>query len=1044
MSPYNFAAASGDEEVFTHSGQQIFGGVGEADNAALDLAQIASPSNPAFDLIGLTKLRNDPQFAGIDGSGFSVAVIDTGLNTRHPLIAPNYLAGYDFVDRDENPADLNGHGTHVSGTVGAADESIGVAPDAGLISLRVLDRNGAGDFTDVEDALEWVLRHHEQYQITAVNMSLGLGFFYAELERGSDPLANQLVEIQSDIHRLEAAGVTVVSAAGNSYRAGAGIGNLAFPAISSTIAVGAVWQDSTQPGAAWGDGSIDYSTGADRLTSFSQRLDLENMIFAPGALINSTVLGTGTAESAGTSQAAPHIAGAIALLQEAAVQFGDRQLMPTEVSQILRSTGDLIFDGDDEDDNLPNTNVPYVRVNIYNAVSEVKNRFLPAAANFSDLNATFAQATRISTLDGASIKLLRGSIGKDNYHTPDGDVDLYRFRVSSRGMVELEVISDPANPADFDSYLRLFDAAGNLITANDDIDTEGDNTFSRIAHNLTQGTYYVGVSAAANSSYNPRVSGSGSTAGETGNYALKLSLNNRDPDGWIHSATEIAFDRDTESVFLADRIGTDGILSVGTGDVDFFRIVAPDNGILLADIDTPYETDFVDSFLRLYNEDGSEVIAESDDDFALDVNGEVVEYTTRRTTSLVRDEPGQTELRTGFVNSAGDYIPGNYGHRTDSFVSARVTPGEVYYLGVSDWRNQNYSLNHLSDRSEVGRGGNYELTTSFIFSDRSGSIDNATVINGLPRGQNIHEIGRDRDANGELQTVGDRDVDFYLFRTNASGILELSVKSLASDPLNSTITLFDRRGRKLRFNRDRNSNDSRLRFQVAANQRYYAAITGVGNQDFDPSISVSGSGGDTGKYRFSGRLLRPLTVESELINSYLEFSSEDTLDNSPYLSQELADSSITEDLKDAAHILPLNPNGSFYTDNSLDIAQEDLTGDRSDIPDFAAQSLSIDGTKPVYRFLNKNTGEHLDTIFASERDFISNNLANYSSQGIAYYGYEDEQVGTTAVYRLYNPETDIHKFFTSSVKRDEALLDAANYQLEGNGGIAFYVPTSTS
>ena len=71
--------------------------------------------NAAFDLIGLTQLRNDPEFAGIDGSGLSVAVIDTGIDRNHPLLASNYVAGYDFIDDDDNPEDSQGHGCHVLG-----------------------------------------------------------------------------------------------------------------------------------------------------------------------------------------------------------------------------------------------------------------------------------------------------------------------------------------------------------------------------------------------------------------------------------------------------------------------------------------------------------------------------------------------------------------------------------------------------------------------------------------------------------------------------------------------------------------------------------------------------------------------------------------------------------------------------------------------------------------------------------------------------------------------------------------------------------------
>ena len=338
-------------------------------NELVQIEQANPGDNLAFDLIGLTQLRNDPQFAGIDGSGFSVTVIDTGIDTDHPLIAPNYVAGYDFID-DNELLDPEGHGTHIAGTIGAVDETIGVAPDVDLIDLRILNNEGAGSIARVEDALEWVEENRQQYNITAVNLSLGIGFYTSELEL-------QQNIIYDDIQRLEAAGVTVISAAGNDYFTNSDSierANIAFPAIVSTIATGAVWQDGTEFDTVWQSGSIDYTTGTDRIASFSQRLDSPNVIFAPGAIITSTVPGGEIGENSGTSQASAHIAGAVALLQEASQQFSGGLLTPEEVQEILRATGDPIIDGDDEDVNVNDTGDFYLRLNIYNAISEVKRR----------------------------------------------------------------------------------------------------------------------------------------------------------------------------------------------------------------------------------------------------------------------------------------------------------------------------------------------------------------------------------------------------------------------------------------------------------------------------------------------------------------------------------------------------------------------------------------------------------------------------------------------------------------------------------------------
>ncbi|MEA5559269.1 S8 family serine peptidase, partial [Nodularia spumigena] len=169
-------------------------------------------SNPAFNLIGLTQLRNDSRFAGIDGSGMAVAVIDSGLDWTHSLLNNNYVAGRDFVYGDNNPEDIDGHGTHVAGTVGAADPRYGVAPDVKLIGLKVFGNDGdGGNNTDIQAALQWVIDNKERYNIVAVNMSLGEGFYTSV----SGAEGNITID---EVRRLEELGVVVVSAAGNSFK----------------------------------------------------------------------------------------------------------------------------------------------------------------------------------------------------------------------------------------------------------------------------------------------------------------------------------------------------------------------------------------------------------------------------------------------------------------------------------------------------------------------------------------------------------------------------------------------------------------------------------------------------------------------------------------------------------------------------------------------------------------------------------------------------------------------------------------------------------
>ena len=495
--------------------------------------------NPAFELIGLTKLRNHPKFSDIDGSGFNVAVIDTGIDMKHPLLASNYVAGYDFIDDDDDPRDPNGHGTHVSGIIAATDKTIGVAPDAGLIGLRVLDSDGSGFVSAIEDALKWVFTNRRQHHITAVNLSLGTGFYSSE----SQVRGNRLFD---DIQRLEDAGITVVSSTGNDYFTHSKTSrraNISFPAIASTLAVGAVWHKEIDFSAVWQGGSIDYSTGADRIASFSQRLDAPNVVFAPGAAIASTLPGGRIGENSGTSQASPHVAGAVTLLQEASLQFSGGLLSPEEITEILRTTGDVVIDGDDEDDNVINTNSSYTRINIYHAVLEIKrrsNNITPPAENDPGVNDTIANAVTLPVLYGSPIAPIRETIGRDGSNVRDNDVDFYSFQLESWGRVKIELTAERSSPDNFDSHLRLFGASGSEIAFNDDANST--NLFSRLDLNLYPGQYYVGVSGYNNTNYDPKVADSG-IAGDTGNYALNLSFDKEDFDETMLGATVYRFFR---------------------------------------------------------------------------------------------------------------------------------------------------------------------------------------------------------------------------------------------------------------------------------------------------------------------------------------------------------------------------------------------------------------------------------------------------------------------------------------------------------------------
>ncbi len=224
--------------------------------------------------------RIDAEWAWpLKGIGVKVAVIDTGIDKKHPDLAVE--EGINFISyslvKGPNPAkwnDDNGHGTHVAGTIAALDNSkgvVGVAPDVSLYAVKVLDRNGTGFVSDVIAGIEWAVNNGMHLANMSLSSNVGNTSLYYACNAARD------------------AGLIIVAAAGNDGFA------VDYPAAySSVIAVAAV--DSN-----------------DNVPHFSSR-GIQIDVAAPGVSIFSTDAGGGYATLYGTSMAAPHVTGALALL----------------------------------------------------------------------------------------------------------------------------------------------------------------------------------------------------------------------------------------------------------------------------------------------------------------------------------------------------------------------------------------------------------------------------------------------------------------------------------------------------------------------------------------------------------------------------------------------------------------------------------------------------------------------------------------------------------------------------------------------------------
>lgn len=337
-----------------------------ADTTSLDLDGYTNIGNlpvEAFDnaarsLIG----SNAPQVSGYTGRGYTVAIIDTGVDYRHPALAGDYIGGWDFVDNDADPMDLNGHGTHVAGIISGSDPNyLGIAPDVKIVALRVLDASGSGSYGNVLSALQWVESHRAEYNIVAVNMSLGSGNY----------TVNPYNFLDSTLAELKRDGVFVAAASGNSFYTNNSQQGLGFPAISQyVVSVGAVW-DADYGSVAWANGGRDFTTAADRITSFTQRSSQLDLL-APGAFITSSYLNNTYTALAGTSMASPVVAAAAVIVHQALDAAGQAaHATPDNILAILKASGKTVVDGDDENDNVVNTGLSFKRVDLAAAVDYV-------------------------------------------------------------------------------------------------------------------------------------------------------------------------------------------------------------------------------------------------------------------------------------------------------------------------------------------------------------------------------------------------------------------------------------------------------------------------------------------------------------------------------------------------------------------------------------------------------------------------------------------------------------------------------------------------
>jgi serine protease AprX len=304
--------------------------------------------------VGATAVRSQ---LGYDGTGIGIALIDSGVTSWHDDLANPAVTGsqrvaafVDFVNGRTTPYDDYGHGSHVAGIItGNGFDSngarSGIAPGAQLVVLKTLDGSGSGKISDLIAALDYAVTNRTQYNIRAINLSIGAGVYESYT---SDPLAQATQQAVQQ-------GIVVVASAGNNGRTSSGqtqYGGVTAPGNAPWVLT---------VGASSHQGTIDRSD--DIVAVFSSRgptkMDAAakpdlvapgvgtESLSVPGSALYSTYsayLLNGTVPTSyppylsltGTSMAAPVVTGAVALMLQA-----NPALTPNAVKAILQYTAQI-------------------------------------------------------------------------------------------------------------------------------------------------------------------------------------------------------------------------------------------------------------------------------------------------------------------------------------------------------------------------------------------------------------------------------------------------------------------------------------------------------------------------------------------------------------------------------------------------------------------------------------------------------------------------------------------------------------------------------
>ncbi len=388
---------------------------------------------------------------------------------------------------------------------------------------------------------------------------------------------------------------------------------------------------------------------------------------------------------------------------------------------------------------------------------------------------------------------------------PDIDVDMFRFDVTSGQVVDFDIDTPLNGPGGLGSYIRLFNAQGTQLAANNDGaaagETLGFDSFLRYNF-AVGGTFYLGVSNLNNVLYNPS-NGNGDTAGgqySIGDYTLTVQstvTSSNDPDDTLSEAISLGAIT-TAAITKADGIATDI-------DVDMYSFVASAGQVIDFDIDTTLNGNGgLGSYLRLFNAQGTQ----------LDFNDD-------------GSAPGENLVS------------------FDAYLRYTFTSAGTYYLGVSNFNNASY--NAVTGVNDTAGGlhatGDYQLIVLALPADPDDAISEAKSLGAVST-----------TANTTSASIApDIDVDMYGFTVTAGQVVAFDIDTAQNGPsgLGSYIRLFNASGTQLAFNNDgaapgeSTGFDAYLQYTFATAGTYYLGVSNVNNVLYNP---VNGSGDTAGGF----------------------------------------------------------------------------------------------------------------------------------------------------------------------------------------------------